>query len=170
MVAQPLSPNPVDRVRILPAGLRQWRYPMAILTIGENVMASIHHHIVIAADPDEVWSAARDVGRLHDRLVPGFVTATEMLPGEGAPVRRVTFVSGQVFDETIVSIDDVARRLVWTIKAFEHHNGVLTVAAAADGTHVNWTADLLPDSLAEQVSPAMAHGLAMMKAHLEGSR
>ena len=44
------------------------------------------------------------------------------------------------------------------------------VRAAADGAHVTWTADLLPDSLAEQVSPAMAHGLAMMKAHFEGSR
>ena len=133
-------------------------------------MASIHHQTFIAANPDEVWNAARDVGRLHDRLVPGFVTATEMLAGDGAPVRRVTFVSGQVIDETIVSIDDVARRLVWTIKAFEHHNGVLTVAAAADGAHVTWTADLLPDSLAEQVSPAMAHGLAMMKAHFEENR
>ena len=140
------------------------------LTIGENVMASIHHQTFIAADPDAVWSAARDVGRLHDRLVPGFVTATEMLAGEGAPVRRVTFVNGQVFDETIVSIDDARRRLVWSIKAFEHHNGVLTIAAAADGTDVTWTADLLPDALAEQVSPAMAHGLAMMKAHFEGSR
>lgn len=133
-------------------------------------MASIHHQIFIAADPDAIWSAARDVGRLHDRLVPGFVTATEMLLGEGAPVRRVTFVNGRVVDETIVSIDDAARRVVWAIKEFEHHNGALTVAAAADGAHVTWTADLLPDSLAEQVSPAMAHGLAMMKAHFEGSR
>jgi hypothetical protein len=139
-------------------------------TIGENVMASIHHHIVIAADPDAVWDAARDVGRLHDRLVPGFVTATEMLPGEGAPVRRVTFVNGRVVDETIVSVDDEARRVVWTIKEFEHHNGVLTVAAASDGTQVTWTADVLPDALVDQVSPAMAHGLAMMKAHFEGSR
>ena len=133
-------------------------------------MASIHHQTFIAANPDEVWNAARDVGRLHDRLVPGFVTATEMLPCEGAPVRRVTFVNGQVFDETIVSIDDDAQRLVWTIKEFEHHNGVLTVTAAADGTHVAWIADLLPDALVDQVSPAMAHGLAMMKAHFEENR
>lgn len=96
-------------------------------------MASIHHQIFIAADPDAIWSAARDVGRLHDRLVPGFVTATEMLPGEGAPVRRVTFVNGRVVDETIVSIDDDARRVVWAIKEFEHHNGALTVAAAPGG-------------------------------------
>ena len=132
-------------------------------------MASIHHEIFIAADPDAIWSAARDVGRLHDRLVPGFVTATEMLAGEGAPVRRVTFINGRVVDETIVSIDDDARRVVWAIKEFEHHNGVLSVAAAPDGTQVTWVADVLPDELADEVSPAMAHGLAMMKAHFEGN-
>lgn len=133
-------------------------------------MASIHHQIFIAADPVAIWDAARDVARLHDRFVPGFVTATEMLLGEGAPVRRVTFVNGRVVDETIVSIDDDARRVVWAIKEFEHHNGALTVAAAAGGAQVTWVADLLPDALSEQVSPAMAHGLAMMKAHFEGSR
>ena len=57
-------------------------------------MCSIHHGIFITADPGTVWDAARDVGRLHDRLVPGFVVATEMLEGEGAPVRRVTFANG----------------------------------------------------------------------------
>jgi hypothetical protein len=131
-------------------------------------MASIHHQIVIAAEPDDVWSAARDVGRLHDRLVPGFVADTEMLAGEGAPVRRVTFANGRVVDETIVSIDDAARRLVWAIKAFEHHNGALTVMAAPGGAQVTWVADVLPDALADQISPAMFQGLAMMKAHFEG--
>lgn len=131
-------------------------------------MASIHHQILIAAEPEAIWNAARDVGRLHDRLVPGFVADTEMLTSDGAPVRRVTFVNGRVVDETIVSVDDDARRLVWTIKEFEHHNGVLTVAAAPEGARVTWTADILPDTLAAQVSPAMLHGLAMMKAHFEG--
>ena len=133
-------------------------------------MASIHHRIFIAADPDEIWNAARDVGRLHDRLVPGFVAGTEMLTGEGAPVRRVTFVNGRVVDETIVSVDDAARRVVWAIKEFEHHNGALSIATAPGGAEVVWIADILPDALADQISPAMAHGLAMMKAHFEGNR
>lgn len=131
-------------------------------------MASLHHEISIAVSPDTVWSAAREVDRLHDRLVPGFVTATEMLAGEGALVRRVTFANGAVADETIVSVDDARRRLVWAIKAFEHHNGALEVVEAPEGARVVWTADLLPDSLADRVSPMMAHGLACMKAHLEG--
>lgn len=130
-------------------------------------MASLHHQVFIAADAAAIWDAARDVGRLHDRLVPGFVSATEMLAGENPPVRRVTFVNGRVLDETIVSVDDTARRLVWTIKEFEHHNGALTVTAVPGGTQVDWAADILPDALAEQVSPAMVHSLAMMKAHFE---
>jgi hypothetical protein len=130
-------------------------------------MASLHHEIFIAVDPDAVWSAAREVDRLHERLVPGFVTATEMLAVEGAPVRRVTFANGAVADETIVSVDDARRRLVWAIKAFEHHNGVLQVIDAVGGARVVWTADLLPDSLVDRVSPMMAQGLACMKAHLE---
>lgn len=133
-------------------------------------MASIHRDIFIAADPAAIWDAARDVGRLHDRLVPGFVAATEMLAGEGAPVRRVTFSSGAVVDERIVSIDDARRRLVWTVTAFDHHNGVLEVADAPGGARVVWTADLLPDALADQVAPMMAEGLALMKAHIEDQR
>ncbi|NIJ20415.1 hypothetical protein FHS95_002107 [Sphingomonas naasensis] len=130
-------------------------------------MASIHHEVFIGADPDTIWAAARAIDRLHDQLVPGFVVATEMLAVEGAPVRRVTFASGAVADETIVSLDDDRRRMVWAIKAFEHHNGVLQVTEAPEGTQVVWTADLLPDSLAGRVSPMMAQGLACMKAHFE---
>jgi len=131
-------------------------------------MASIHHDIFIAASPEAIWRAARAVDRLHDLLVPGFVTATEMLDGEGTPVRRVTFANGQVVDEAIVSVDDERRRLVWTVRQLEHHNGVLTVAEAEGGARVRWTADLLPDAFAETVSPMMAQGLAIMKAHFEG--
>lgn len=130
-------------------------------------MASIHEHIFIAAPAAAIWDAARDVGRLHDRLIPGFVVGTDMLPTEGAPVRRVTFADGQAVDETIVSIDDERRRLVWTVNQFEHHNGVLTVTEATGGAIVTWTADLLPDALAPQVQPMMAQGLACMKAQLE---
>ncbi|KTE41904.1 MULTISPECIES: SRPBCC family protein [unclassified Sphingopyxis] len=130
-------------------------------------MASLHEDIFIAADPAAIWDAARDVGQLHDRLVPGFVVATEMLAGAEPPVRRVTFANGAVADETIVSVDDARRRLVWAIKAFDHHNGALEVAAAPGGACVTWTADLLPDALAAQVQPMMAKGLELMKARFE---
>ena len=37
-------------------------------------MASIRREIVIEARPADVWDAIRDVGAVHTRLAPGFVT------------------------------------------------------------------------------------------------
>ena len=50
-------------------------------------MASIHREIRIAATPDTAWSALRDVGALHTRLVPGFVVDTK-LEGDGVTKRH----------------------------------------------------------------------------------
>ena len=131
-------------------------------------MATIHHEVHIAADPAVVWDAVRDVGALHTRLVPGFVTDTVV---ETEPLARlVTFASGQVLREVIVSSDDSARRLVWTIVGapVAHHNGAIQVFDAGDGgSRVVWMADVLPHSLAEVFGPSMAKGLAIMRTHLE---
>ncbi len=132
-------------------------------------MAAIHHQILINRAPEFVWDAVRDVGALHERLVPGFVSATEMLADASTPTRRVTFANGAVADEVIVDNDDERRRLAWSIKSVEHHNGVMAVLDADGGALVTWTADLLPAELAERFSPMMAAGLATMKAHLERS-
>jgi hypothetical protein len=63
-------------------------------------MASIHREIRIAARPETAWDALRDVGALHHRLVPGFVTDTVI--EEGA--RVVTFGNGMVARERIVDV------------------------------------------------------------------
>ena len=42
-------------------------------------MASIHKEALIAAAPTEVWAAIRDVGAVHRRLAPGFVTDTNVV-------------------------------------------------------------------------------------------
>src|SRR3982751_4729089 len=100
-------------------------------------MPAIHHQIHIKRPPQFVWEAVRDVGALHSRLVPGFVTATEMLTGVTTPTRRVTFGNGVVADEVIVDNDDERRRLAWSIRGIEsveHHNGVMTVLDAEGGT------------------------------------
>lgn len=132
-------------------------------------MPTIHHEIDIAAPPASIWEAVRDVGALHSRLVPGFVTATEMLAEAPTPTRRVTFASGAVLDEIIVAVDD-RRRLVWAIQGVEHHNGALQVFERTSGSCVSWTADVLPSELAERFSPLMARGLEVMKETLEASR
>ena len=134
-------------------------------------MATIHHEVLIAFDPAAAWDAVRDVGALHTRLVPGFVTHTVL---ETEPLaRRVTFASGQVLREVIVSSDDTARRLVWAIVggSVEHHNGALQVFDGDDGgSRVVWTADVLPDALADTFGQLMAQGLSIMRTHLEAGK
>ena len=131
-------------------------------------MATIRHEIEIAVPAADVWDAVRDVSALHTRLVPGFVTATEMLPDTGVPTRRVTFASGAVADEKIIAVSDDLRRLVWSIQGVEHHNGALEIVAAGTGARVIWTADVLPAELAQRFSPLMAEALRVMKRTLEG--
>jgi hypothetical protein len=51
-------------------------------------MASIHREVLIDAHPDFAWDVLRDVGAIHVRLAPGFVTDVRM--EEGA--RVLTFL------------------------------------------------------------------------------
>lgn len=128
-------------------------------------MATIREEILIDIASDTVWDAVRDIGALHTRLVPGFVTDTKM--EEGA--RLVTFASGMVLRERIVDCDDASRRLVWSINEapFAHHNGAMEVFADGSGTRVVWTADLLPHELKASIAELMSQGLAIMKRTLE---
>lgn len=78
--------------------------------------------------------------------------------------------NGVVLDETIVTIDDERRRLVWAIQGVEHHNGALQIFEHVEGARVTWTADVLPFELAERFSPLMAQGLPVMEPTLEARR
>jgi hypothetical protein len=133
-------------------------------------MASIHKEILIMAPGEAVWDAARDVGALHTRLVPGFVAETTILAGLDPVVRRVTFGDGLEVRETIVDLDDRQRRLVWTVESerVEHHNGSLQVFDAGPGaSRAVWIADVLPHAIAETFGGMMEQGLAAMKRQLE---
>ena len=132
-------------------------------------MASIRTEISIDAHPDVVWDAVRDVGALHQRLVPGFVVDTRLEDG----ARIVTFASGLVVRELIVDLDDRTRRLAWAARGgrLAHHNASAQVLADGDGrTRLVWIADLLPDEVAGDVRAMMEHGAAVMKKTLEGCR
>ena len=128
-------------------------------------MATLHKEIHIEARPEAIWDAARDVGALHTRLVPGFVVDTQL---EGH-ARIVTFGNGMVVRELIISVDDQRRRLAWTAMGGRttHYNAVLEVLADGSGTRVVWTTDLLPDEMAEPVAAMQGNGLAAMKETFE---
>lgn len=130
-------------------------------------MASIHREVQIRADPTAVWDALRDVGALHRRLAPGFVTDVRL--EEGA--RVVTFGNGLVARELIVDIDDEARRLVWSVVGgrMTHHNASAQVFPNGEGgSRFVWIADLLPHEVASGIAAMMDQGLAAIKRTLEG--
>ena len=131
-------------------------------------MASVRKETTVDAPVDQVWDAVRDWGALHERLVPGFVTDARVQDG----ARIVTFFTGLVIKELIVTCDEAERRLVWTAVdgPYEHHNASAQVLAEADGTaRFVWTADLLPDELAERTSEMMERGTRTVKATVEAA-
>jgi carbon monoxide dehydrogenase subunit G len=129
-------------------------------------MATIHKEITIEAAPAAVWAAVRDVGAVHERLVPGLVVATT-LDGD---VRTVTFSNGMVVREQIVTIDDSAMRFAYAASGGRttHHNASLQVFPEGPRhTRLVWITDLLPAEAAGPVAALVEQGGSIMKATLE---
>ena len=129
-------------------------------------MATIQKEVEIAAPADAVWAVLRDFGGLL-KLAPGFVTGCA-LEEEGA-VRLVTFFNGVQLRERLVTLDDAARRIVYT--AFggrtTHHNASAQVFAVdAQRCRFIWIADLLPYAVAPAMDQMMARGAEVMRSAL----
>ncbi|MGL9623903.1 SRPBCC family protein [Bradyrhizobium sp. U531] len=113
-------------------------------------MASIYNDISLNAPARDVWDAVRDFGALHQRLVPGFVTACT-LDGDA---RIVTFANGAVAREVLVACDEARQRLVYAIsnERLKHYSA--SVQVIADGerkSRLVWIIDMLPNELAAYV-------------------
>ena len=131
-------------------------------------MSSIRKEIFINAPSQAVWDALRDIGALHTRLVPGFVTDTRLEPG----ARIVTFGNGQVIRELIVDVNEADRRLVWAVvdEPFQHYNASAQVFDEGRAScRFVWIADLLPNELANNVVTMMEQGLCVIKQTMERS-
>ena len=129
-------------------------------------MATVHKEIIINVPADRVWDAIRDFGAVHQRVVPGFVTDTQL----DGNARIVTFGNGMVARETLVTLDDDARRLVYSADGarLTHHNASNQVLDAGDGrSRFVWIADLLPDEAVEVVDGMMEQGARLAKETLE---
>jgi hypothetical protein len=131
-------------------------------------VASIYRDIRIDVDTEQAWDALRDFGALDKRLATGFVTEARL---EGND-RIVTFFNGTVLRERLISVDDDARRLVWSIVdgPYAHHNGSAQIFCDCDRrTWFVWVADVLPDELAPRTAEMMERGLAAIKHTLESA-
>ena len=129
-------------------------------------MASIRKEMHLAARAEDVWDALRDVGNLHKRVCPGFVTDCRM---DGPDARIVTFGNGMTAKEPIIDVDDEARRIAWCAVGgrLSHYNSSMQVFPEGEGCRAVWIADLLPNDMAGAIAGMIDQGLAAMKKHLE---
>jgi hypothetical protein len=128
-------------------------------------MASIRKDLQLSTSPDTAWQALRDIGAVHTRLAPGFVTDCRM----DGPDRIVTFANGLTARELIVDVDDVARRLAYSARSerLKHHSASFQVFAEGAGCRIVWIADVLPHEAANAVAQMMEQGVAAMRQALE---
>src|SRR5438067_2212101 len=130
-------------------------------------MASIRKEFTTIVPAAEVWDAIRDFGAVDTRLAPGLIADCRL---DGDEARIVTFMGGMVLRETLIDLDDEARRLVYSAAGggAEHHNAAVQVFEDRGGhTRVVWVADLLPHDLAPEVSGLMDMVAGVIKSTLE---
>ncbi|WFU80913.1 SRPBCC family protein [Bradyrhizobium sp. CIAT3101] len=127
-------------------------------------MASIHNDVPLPAPAHDVWDAVRDFGALHQRLVPGFVTACQ----RDGDARIVTFANGSAAREVLVDCDDARQRLVYAIdnERLKHYSASVQVIAEGEARcRLVWIIDMLPNELAAYVQEqTKAAVIAMHKA------
>ncbi len=124
-------------------------------------MASIRREFQVDAPAGQVWDAFQDVGAVHTRLAPGFVTGCRR---EGED-RIVTFANGLVAREVIVDVDEAARRVAYSARSerLAHHHASFQVFADGVACRVVWIADLLPHAAAPAIAAMMDQGVAAMR-------
>jgi carbon monoxide dehydrogenase subunit G len=134
-------------------------------------MATIQKEFEVPAPAEAVWAALRDFGAVHEKLATGFVTGC-VLEEEGA-VRVLTFANGMQARERLVTVDDAARRIVYSAsggRASHHNAAAQVVPLASERCRFVWTTDLLPDALAPAIAQMMEAGARAMLARLTPAR
>ncbi len=128
-------------------------------------MASIRKELKLSTPPETAWDAFRDIGAVHTRLAPGFVTDCRM----DGPDRIVTFANGLTARELIVDVDDQARRLAYSARSerLKHHSASFQVFPEGTGCRLVWIADVLPHEASSAMAQMMDAGLAAMRKALE---
>ena len=131
-------------------------------------MASVRKETAIAVPADVAWSALADWPAVHERLAPGFIVDSRV---EGED-RIVTSFTGAVVRERIVTVDDEARRLAWSIvdgPYAHHHASAQVLSDGDDRCRFVWIADVLPHAAAEVTSELMQRGIGVIKATMEAT-
>jgi hypothetical protein len=131
-------------------------------------MASLRTEFMIDADAARVWKTIGDWENGPAGMAPGYVVSSRA----DGPVRVVTFANGQIARERLVSMDDEARRIVYSVIGDtvrpDHDNAVMHVIADGENRcRFAWSRDVLPDELAEPLLAAMREAGSVIKATFE---
>lgn len=127
-------------------------------------MASVRHHVEVAADPEAVWARIRDAGNLADWWPA--IERSWMEDGD----RHCTLASGITLVEEIVTSDDRLRRFQYRITAgvpVESHLATIDVLGHGEGAIVVYATDVDPPAIAMVLDGAMAEALAELKRQVE---
>ena len=84
----------------------------------------------------------------------------------------MVFANGMTVDETIVTIDDDEKRVVWSATGgnLTHHNASAQVfEIGSNSCKVVWVADLLPNELCPAIAEMIEQGLFEIKRHAESN-
>jgi Polyketide cyclase / dehydrase and lipid transport len=132
---------------------------------GRHDVATIIKEVEVERSADEAWDALQDFLAVHERLVPGFVTAA--VP-DGDDTRVVTFFNGAVARERLVGVDKDAKRLCYTVVesplGFSAHSASAQVFEVDDQRcQFVWIADFLPHDVAGRVDELMTQGIAVIQ-------
>ncbi len=133
-----------------------------------DAMASIRKDIPLESRPEDVWAVLRDTGAVHEWLAPGYAVDTRM----DGDARIVTFANGVVVRELIVDVDDIARRIAYSVVegplgTTHQHASMQVLADGRGGSHLVWITDLAPDELAPTVREMVDRGAEVMKRALD---
>ncbi|MEV0246279.1 SRPBCC family protein [Nocardia sp. NPDC050712] len=134
-------------------------------------MAWVKKEIVIEAPAADVWAVIGDFEQGPVRMSPGFVTESKLVePG----VRLVTFASGVVVRERLISLDEAEHRYAFSIIGDsvtpEHDTASMQVFALENGhSRFVWMHDLLPAELAAAFAPVMEQGAELLKKTVESA-
>jgi hypothetical protein len=129
-------------------------------------MSSIHQAVTVEVDADKAWAALRLVGEAHKLFAPVLVDAH--LEGE---VRTARFANGMVVHERILDVDDVRRRVAYSVMDSPgmtyHHASMQVVDAGPRRCQFIWTTDFLPEDIGPNLGPLIEQGTSALKHNLE---
>jgi hypothetical protein len=132
-------------------------------------MASIRTEFEIDIDADRAWQVIGDWADGPVGMARGHVVSSQA----DGDIRVVTFATGTIARERLVTRDETARRIVYSLIGDsvrpEHDNAVMQIVT--DGAHrcrFIWSRDVLPDELAAPLHAAMEQAAPIIKRTLGG--